>query len=164
MLSLIVARAQNGIIGQGNGLPWRLSTDQKYFKRVTTGHVVLMGRKTYESIPSKWRPLPDRRNIILSRQDGYSPEGAEVIQNLEQLQQITRPDEIVFVAGGAEIYALTLPIADRLLITEVCMEAEGDVFFPPFELSNWKLVRKDFQPRQDKDDCDMFFTEYVTIR
>ena len=162
-VSLIVAQAQNRVIGRNNALPWYLPNDLKYFKKVTLGKPIIMGRKTYESIG---RPLPGRPNIVISRQQDYAPEGISVVPNLEEaislaesLVEINGGDEVM-VIGGAQIYALALPQADRLYITQVHAEVEGDAHFPEFNLEQWQeLGREDFSA-QEPNPYDYSFIVY----
>lgn len=147
-LALIWAMARNRTIGRNNALPWHLPEDLKYFKRVTLGKPVIMGRKTWESIG---RPLPGRTNIVISRDAGFQAEGVRVVQTLEQALALAEKiclidgaDEAV-VIGGAQIYALALPLADRLYLTQVHADVEGDAHFPPLDLAQWHEVgREDF--------------------
>ena len=142
-LAIIAAVTENGCIGINNQLPWYLPEDLKYFRRLTTGGVVIMGRKTYESIG---KPLPNRTNIVISRKAGYHPEGIKVVSSLEdaldlaaQVSEINGIDD-VFVIGGAQIYALALPLANRLYLTEVQKTVEGDAFFPPINSVQWREI------------------------
>lgn len=147
-LSLIAAVARNGVIGRDNKLPWYLPNDLKYFKAVTLGKPVIMGRKTWESLG---RPLPGRTNIVITRQAGYAPAGAKTVASLdaalvlaEQVALIDGVDECV-VIGGAEIYAQALPRCDRLYLTEVHADIDGDAYFPAFDRSRWReQQREDF--------------------
>jgi dihydrofolate reductase len=141
-LSVIVAVAANGVIGRGNALPWRLPGDLKRFKRLTMGHHLLMGRRTFESIG---RPLPGRTSIVITRNRAYTtPSGVLVAHDVTTaLAAVSDDDSEAFVIGGAEIYRLTLPLADRLYLTEIERAAEGDVFFPTFEQDDWELVAND---------------------
>lgn len=148
-IALIVAMARNRVIGKDNAMPWHLPEDLKYFKRHTLGKPVIMGRNTFESIG---RPLPQRSNIVVSRNPGYRIDGATVVATLdaalalaaEQLRAVS-PDEDgeVMVIGGAQIYAQTLPGAQRLYLTEVQAEPEGDAFFPDFERQAWREVSRE---------------------
>lgn len=151
-LSLIVALARNHTIGIDNKLPWYLPNDLKYFKQVTMGKTIIMGRKTYESIG---KPLPGRTNIVITRQADYVPPNAndsvKVVASLpaaqalaEQLGLINGQDEAMII-GGAEIYTQALPLVDRMYLTEVHAEVDGDAFFPEFDRSQWQeVVREDF--------------------
>ncbi len=126
----IAAMAKNRVIGQGGQIPWRIADELRWFKQVTTGHTVLMGRKTWESLG---RPLPNRRNIVITR--GEAPQGAEVVRDLDALEPgaLAGPGQDVYVIGGGEIYARLLPKCEELILTLIPREVEGDVFFPPFE-------------------------------
>ncbi len=143
MLTLIAAIASNSCIGKDNALPWRLPEDMKRFKELTTGHTVLMGRKTWESIPQKFRPLPDRKNVVITRQTDYAvPEGVEVHGTI-QSALARHTNEHIFVIGGAEIYAQTIGIADRLEITHVDQTVDGDAYFPQIDPAVWKEVARE---------------------
>jgi len=148
-LALIWAMSRNRTIGRNNALPWHLSEDLKYFKRVTMGKPVIMGRKTWESIG---RPLPGRTNIVITRDSKFTAPGIKVVHSLdaakalaESIALIDGADEAI-VMGGAQIYELALPMADRLYLTQVHAEVEGDAHFPLFDLTQWEeLGREDFQ-------------------
>ncbi|WP_035127935.1 dihydrofolate reductase [Conexibacter woesei] len=133
MLTLVVAYARNGVIGRDGGLPWHLPGDMKHFREVTGGGTVLMGRKTYMSIPEKFRPLPGRRNVVLSA-SGASAPGAEVFSGLESAL-VAAPD--AFVIGGGTVYEEILPLADAVWATEIDADVEGDTFFPALEAADW---------------------------
>ena len=142
-LSLIVAMSRNGVIGIDNQLPWHLPEDLKYFKSVTMGKPIIMGRKTYDSIG---RPLPGRTNIVITRDPSWQAEGVSVAQTLEAALSLGQvacnaagADEIM-VIGGEQIYRMTLPAADRLYLTQVDAEVEGDAFFPDIDLDQWQQV------------------------
>jgi dihydrofolate reductase len=139
-ISLIAALAANRVIGRGDTLPWRLPADLKRFKRLTTGHPLILGRKTYESVG---RPLPERTNIVVTRQEGYAPPGVRVVRSIDEALAAAAhapgADE-VFVAGGGEIYRQTLPIADRLHLTHIEETFPGDVYFPELDETQWRLV------------------------
>lgn len=134
LLTLIVARARNGTIGRDNTLPWRLPEDLQHFKRTTMGAPVIMGRKTWDSIG---RPLPGRRNIVVSRNQDLKLEGAEVAASLEDAQRLCVGVEQVFLIGGAQLYAEALPSADRLIVTEIDADIAGDAFFPAVDRARW---------------------------
>jgi len=140
-VAIIAAVAANGVIGNGNAIPWHLPSDFAHFKRMTVGKPLIMGRKTFESIG---RPLPNRTNIVVTRQEGYQPDGVLVISSfeaaLEHAQEIARADRAneVMIGGGAEIYAQALAIADRLYITHVGAMPEGDAYFPQVNLDLFK--------------------------
>ena len=132
-LSLIAGVACNGAIGHNNGLLWRLPEDMARFKALTLGHPVIMGRKTWDSLPAKFRPLPGRRNLVLSRDSGLQLEGAEVFGSLSDALAACVDAPQVFVIGGAQIYAEALPMADRLELTEIDATFEADAFFPDWD-------------------------------
>ncbi len=136
MISIIVAVAENGVIGDRNTLLWHISEDLRRFKRLTTGHPVVMGRKTCESLG---RPLPNRRNVVITRSETEIA-GCEVVHSLDEALALFPADEEVFVIGGAQIYAEALPIADRLYLTRVGHAYEGDTRFPDWNPAEWRLV------------------------
>lgn len=147
-LSMMVAKASNNVIGRNNKLPWYLPNDLKYFKQVTFGKPVIMGRKTWESLKG---PLPGRTNIVITRQPDYQAEGAKVVATVDDA--ITMAENVAFIEGqeeavimgGAEIYVLALPQTERLYLTEVHADVEGDTFFPEYDTSEWQEVgREDF--------------------
>ena len=137
VLTLIAAVARNGVIGKDNCLPWHLPADLKHFKELTTGHTVIMGRKTWESLPAKFRPLPGRRNIVVTRNGDFHAEGATVSTSRADAIAAANSDE-AFVIGGAELYAAALPLADRLQLTEIDAAYEGDTWFPAIDKSVWR--------------------------
>jgi dihydrofolate reductase len=147
-LSIIVAMARNRVIGRSGTLPWRLSADLRRFKRLTMGHPIIMGRKTYESIG---RLLPGRTSIVVSRNVDFRPSGVEVARNLTDAIRLASASDEAFVVGGGQVYAESLPLADRLYITAVDADVEGDTFFPPFDASAWRLVEESFQPADEKN-------------
>lgn len=145
IVSLIAALAKNRVIGKNNDLPWRLPDDMKYFMETTKGHCVIMGRKNYDSLPKKFKPLSDRTNIVVTRQQNFEAAGCIVVHSMEDALAVAKQhqEKEVFVMGGAEIYAQALSLANRLYLTEIDAEIEGDTFFPPVEYSLYKeLSRK----------------------
>ncbi len=138
-LTLIVATERRNGIGINNTLPWRLPEDLAFFKRTTTGHPILMGRKTFESIG---RPLPNRRNIVITRNPGWGHEGAEAAGSLQQAADMAGDGE-VFVIGGAQIYAEALPLASRLIVTEIAADFACDAFFPAIDPATWEEVSRE---------------------
>ena len=135
-LSIIVAVAENLAIGKNNDLLWHLSSDLKRFKKLTTGHPVVMGRRTWESLPK--RPLPGRRNIVFTQNTDFKADGAEVVHSVNSLFKVLKDyDDEVFVMGGASIYQLLLPFTNRLYVTRVYREFDGDVFFPVIDMSEF---------------------------
>lgn len=162
-IALIWAMAENRVIGRDNKLPWYLPNDLKYFKRVTTGKPVIMGRKTYESIG---RPLPNRSNIVISRQAGYQAAGCQVVSTLDEALELAEAQldisggEEVIVMGGAEIYALALPRADRLYVTLVHAEVAGDAYFPAIDLAAWQEQGREDYAAEGPNPYDYSFVVY----
>lgn len=143
---LIVAVARNRVIGKDNQLLWSIPEDMAHFKRLTAGHAVLMGRKTWESLPERFRPLPGRRNIVISRQPTYTAPGAELADSLEKGIALASTAEKLFIIGGAQIYAQSMALADRLEITEVDLAPEGDAWFPEISAVDWQETEKTAGP------------------
>ena len=148
MISIIVAIAENGVIGDKNALLWNIKEDMRRFRTTTTGHPVVMGRKTYESIG---RPLPKRTNVVVTRGDSEF-EGCEVAHSLEEVIAMFPAEEEVFIIGGAQIYAQALSLADKIYLTIVHKEYEGDTSFPKFDMSEWQEVaREEFERGEEYD-------------
>lgn len=139
-LAVIAAVAANGTIGAGGSLPWRLSDDLRRFRALTTGHAVVMGRRTWQSLG---RPLPDRQNLVVSRDRSFDAPGAEVARSLDEALALVRLPLPAFCIGGALLYALALPRADVLYLTEIGRDFEGDVRFPAFERAQWREVARE---------------------
>lgn len=157
-VTLVVAMAENGVIGRDGGLPWRLSTDLKRFKALTMGKPIVMGRKTWESFPT--HPLPGRRNIVVTRKSGYRAQGAWTAGSLEEALALAgkeNPAEIC-VIGGGEIYRQAMPIADRLHVTHVEASVEGETRFPTIDQTHWFTVSAEHFPAGEKD---VYPTRYV---
>jgi len=142
-LSLIAAVGRRGEIGRGNDLLWRTREDQLHFKNTTMGHPVVMGRKTWDSLPERFRPLPGRRNIVVSRNTSFEAQGAEVVASLDAALALAVGTPRVFVVGGAQLYALALPRAHELVLTEVDAEFEADVFFPAWDRTVFDEVARE---------------------
>lgn len=162
-LALIAAYAQNNVVGIDNKLPWHLPEDLKYFKRVTTGKAIIMGRKTYESIG---RPLPNRTNIVITRNTEFTAPGIEVVNSLdaaielaESINEINGTEEVM-VIGGAQIYNEALPKADRLYLTHVHAEVKGDAHFPQVDFSAWKEVGREDYAASETNPYDYSFAVY----
>lgn len=136
-LTLIAAVARNRAIGLNNQLPWHLPEDLKHFRTVTQGHPVIMGRKTWESLPDSFRPLPGRLNLVMSRQKNYPAPGARMVASLSEALEAVNQTPEAFVIGGAELYAQALPQANRLILTEVETDVAGDAWFPEFDRTLW---------------------------
>lgn len=159
IISLIVAVADNGIIGKENGLPWHIGADLKRFKAITTGHTILMGKNTYLSIG---RPLPNRRNVVLSSSlKAEDVPGCEVIANLDEIDHLgLGKDEELFIIGGARVYEQMMPKADKLYLTKVHTQADGDVSFPEIDWSEWALCSETHGFADEKNDFDYSFQNY----
>jgi dihydrofolate reductase len=145
-ITIIVARAENGVIGRGGTLPWRIPADLKRFKAVTMGSVLVMGRKTFESLPGV---LPGRRHVVLTRDHGWSAPGAEVAHSINEAIEIARGERIS-VIGGAEIFGMFLPLAERIELTEVLADVPGDTLMPdPRASEGWREIFSEHRPPQD---------------
>ncbi|QDH81565.1 dihydrofolate reductase [Echinicola soli] len=163
ILSIIVARATNNVIGKDNQLIWRLSADLRHFKQHTTGHYMIMGRKTYESMG---KPLPNRTSVVVTRNKEYRvPEGHFVVNSLEKAIAVVKESgqEKAFVIGGAEIYKQALPYVDEMIITEVSCTPEGDTYFPEFSPENWKKTFEEFHEKDEKNQFDYTFVTYQKV-
>lgn len=154
-LSIIVAMSSNRVIGVNNTLPWHISDDLKHFKSLTTGHTIIMGRKTYESIG---RPLPNRRNIVISRNTEASYEGAEVVHSIEDAFSICKNDNEVFVIGGSNIYEQALSLVDYIYITEIKKSFSGDAFFPEINKQMW--IESSRENHITNDGLEFSFVKY----
>lgn len=141
-LHLIYARAANGVIGKDNRLPWHLPEDLAHFKRTTLGCPVIMGRKTWDSLPPKFRPLPGRLNIVVTRDPGFVAEGASVAHSLEAARELCPAGGTAWVIGGAQIYAQALPLASEVVVTEIARDFEGDAFAPVLG-GEWREVARE---------------------
>jgi dihydrofolate reductase len=151
-ISCIAAMSENGVIGRDGGIPWRLPSDLARFKRTTMGHAIVMGRKTWESLGKK--PLPGRRHVVITRRKGYSvPPGVDVVASFEEALERLRGEDEVFVVGGEKVYASALPRADRVYLTVVHTQIEGDTRFPDPELRGFQLVSEE---RREADEANPF--------
>ena len=157
-LTLIAAVARNGAIGKNNGLLWREPLDQRRFRAATMGHAVVMGRKTWDSLPARFRPLPGRRNVVVTRNPQLHEEGAETAASLADALQRLAATSQVFVIGGAQLYAQALPLADEMMLTEIAADLDGDVFFPAWAESDWLPVSR--QPHLAQDGTPFVFVTY----
>lgn len=162
IISLIAALTENRVIGKSNDLPWHLPDDMKYFMQTTLGHHVIMGRKNYESIPEKFRPLANRTNIVVTRQEEYSASGCLVVNSISAGIDIAidNHEGEVFIIGGAEIYAQSLSFANRLYLTEIQTSLEGDAFFPMFNKYEWNEVSRNPHPTDAKHRYGFDFVIY----
>ena len=161
-LSLVAAIARNGAIGRSGTIPWRIPEDVRRFKELTTGHAVVMGRRTWDSLPQRFRPLPGRRNVVVTRQTNWSADGADRAGSLEDALDLLDVTPQVYVIGGAELYAAALPLADELLLTEIDADVEGDTFFPPFDRGDFEEVAR--EPHVSEDGVPFSFVTYVRRR
>ncbi|MCM3617255.1 dihydrofolate reductase [Sutcliffiella horikoshii] len=160
MISIIVAMDRNNLIGKDNDLPWRIPADLAYFKKVTLGSTVVMGRKTYESIG---KPLPNRRNIILSRKD-FAAEGCETLHSIDEVMAMEENNHEIFIIGGSHIFKETLPFADFLYLTYIDDEFDGDTYFPTIEEQEWELLSELKGIKDDKNPYDYYFRTYRRIK
>lgn len=161
MISLIVAIAHDNVIGRSNDLPWYLPADLKHFKEITTGHTVIMGRKTYDSIAARLgKPLPNRHNVILTREEKFVVPGATVVNSLEIALE-EHENEEVFVIGGAEIYSQALSHADKLYVTEIDADITGgDTFFPLIDPQEWRETSREKHTKDDRNEYEYAFVTY----
>ncbi|MEQ1587119.1 MAG: dihydrofolate reductase [Cyclobacteriaceae bacterium] len=143
IISLIAAVSKNNVIGKNNDLPWHLPDDMKYFMQTTKEHYVIMGRKNYESIPEKFRPLPNRTNIVVTRKKDFHAPNCIVVNSVEEGLRLAGPNQNeLFIIGGSEIYKLGLPLANRLYLTEIDAVIEGDTYFPEINKQEWKEISR----------------------
>lgn len=165
-ISSIVAVAKNNVIGKDNKLIWRLPADMQWFKKHTEGCIIITGRKNYESIPEKFRPLLKRVTIVVTRQKDYKAYGAFVVTSVEQAitmaRKINEGDKEVFIIGGAEIYKQTMDLANKLYVTEIHHEFEGDVHFPEIDKKKWKEVSRISMKADEKNKYDHDFCLYIS--
>lgn len=148
IISIVVAIAENRAIGKNNQLLWHLPADLKHFKQITSGHTVIMGRKTYDSIG---KPLPNRRNIVITRQKGLSLEGVEVVNSLTEAIALCKAENEVFLIGGAEIYKTALPLTQKIYLTTVHQSFEADAFFPEINANEWAETEKESYAPDEKN-------------
>ena len=142
-VTLVAAIARNGVIGRDGAIPWRIPKDVAYFKELTTGHAVVMGRRTWDSLPDRFRPLPDRRNVVVTRNSLWRVKGAERAGSVEEALELLLDVDRVFVTGGAEIYAEALPLADEMFLTEIDDDVAGDTFFPHWDRDAFVQASRD---------------------
>ena len=159
VISLIAAVARNRAIGKDGQLLWHIPEDLRYFREVTQGKTVVMGRKTWESLPEKFRPLPGRKNIVLSRQQDYVAKGAILVFTIEEILDAISQDEEIFIIGGAELYRLFLPLAHKIYLTEVDGDYHADAFFPDFSSQEWTEVSR--KPGKDSSSLKLSFVLYA---
>ncbi|MEO2062738.1 MAG: dihydrofolate reductase [Christiangramia sp.] len=160
MLTLIAAAAENNALGKDNDLVWHLPDDFKRFKRLTSGHHIIMGRKTFESFP---KLLPDRTHIVITRKKDYQPEGVIVVHSMEEAIRAAKLDEQAFIIGGGEIYEIGMSHADRIELTRVHAEFEADAFFPEIDRNKWKIVKDQFHDKDEKHNYSFTYLTYERI-
>ena len=162
MITLIAAAAENNALGKDNEMIWHLPDDFKRFKKLTSGHIVILGRKTYESLNG---PLPNRKHIIITRQKNYADnvdsDCCIVVDSIEEAIAKTNPDEENFVIGGGEIYNLALPLADKIELTRVHGTFDAEAFFPEFNTDNWDLVNEEYHPKDEKHKVDFTYQTFL---
>lgn len=158
MIIMIAAVAENNALGKNNDLLWHLPLDFKRFKEITSGHHIIMGRKTFESFP---KPLPNRTHVIITRQKDFAYEGCIVVENLEKAIAICPKNEDLFIIGGGEIYTQSIPLADQLDITRVHHSFDADVYFPEIDPEIWELTAETFNPKDEKHLFDYTFQTFV---
>ena len=161
-ICIIAAVAKNRVIGKDNQLLWHIPEDMKHFRELTRGKPVIMGRKTWESLPERFRPLPGRQNIVVTRNGSYVTEGAFLAGSLDEALQVADAALEVFVIGGAEVYQQALPLADTLYLTEVDLASDGDVSFPEFSLIEWAETGR--ERHQAPDGFAFAFVSYRRCR
>ncbi|MDX1542902.1 MAG: dihydrofolate reductase [Christiangramia sp.] len=147
MLTIIAAAAENNALGKDNDLVWHLPDDFKRFKRLTSGHHIIMGRKTFESFP---KLLPDRTHVIITRKEDYKPEGTIVVHSLEEAIRASKLDEQPFIIGGGEIYKMGMDVADKIELTRVHGEFDADTYFPEIDENEWELVKEEFHAKDER--------------
>lgn len=164
MLSIIVAAAENNVIGINNELPWRMPADMRYFKDKTLGHPIIMGRKSFEALG---KPLPNRTNIVITRQADYAPAGVLVVSSLEEAiakanSLVDEDDDEVFIIGGGEVFREAMSVVDQLFVTRIHTdEVKGDTYFPDINLNDWALISSDPQNSDEKHAYDYTFEVWV---
>jgi dihydrofolate reductase len=158
MIILIAAAANNNALGKNNDLLWHLPDDFKRFKTLTSGHYIIMGRKTFESFP---KPLPNRTHIIITRQKNYKVENCIVVSSLKKAIDACPNNEDIYIIGGGEIYKQSIDMADKIELTRVHENFEADTFFPEINLENWNLTFEDYHPKDEKHKYDFTFQTFV---
>lgn len=158
MIILIAAASTNNALGKNNELLWHLPDDFKRFKQFTTGHHIIMGRKTFESFP---KPLPNRTHIVITRQPNYNPEGCIVVNSIEKAIDICPKNEDIFIIGGGEIYNQSLGLADKIELTRVNETFDADAFFPEINLNEWELTTEEFHSKDEKHSFDFNYQTFI---
>lgn len=161
VITLVVAMAQDRAIGRGNALPWHLPADLAHFKQITLDKPIVMGRKTWESLPGL---LPRRRHLVISREPGFRAEGAEVLASPQRALEVLRDEPEIMIVGGASIYAAFLPLADAMEITRVDLAVtDADTWFPAWGHEEWREIRREHRPSDARNPCDLVFTRLERI-
>jgi dihydrofolate reductase len=158
-ISLVAAVARNGVIGRDGSIPWRLPEDMRHFRDLTMGHPVVMGRRTWESLPDRFRPLPGRDNVVVTRNPDWAAQGADRAASVEDALRLLDSEPKVFVIGGGEIYVSALPLADELQLTEIDAEIEGDTTFPDWDRTEFEEISR--EPHVTEDGTPYAFVTYV---
>ncbi|RDI52355.1 dihydrofolate reductase [Flavobacterium glaciei] len=158
MIIMIAAVAENNALGKNNELIWHLPNDFKRFKSLTSGHHIIMGRKTFESFP---KPLPNRTHVIITRQKGYQAEGCIIVDSMEKALAVCPEDKNTFIIGGGEIYTIGLPFADKLEITRVHHNFEGDAYFPEINDEEWKIIVSEYNEKDEKHLYDYSYQTFI---
>jgi len=158
MITIIAAVSENNALGKDNDLVWHLPDDFKRFKQLTTGHHIVMGRKTFESFP---KPLPNRIHIVITRDKNYKKEGAVVVHSLKEALKIAKKDKQPYIIGGGEIYKQALPLTEKLELTRVHATVEADTFFPEIDEKEWELIHQEFHPKDDKHEFAFTYLTYI---
>jgi dihydrofolate reductase len=158
MIIQIAAAAENNALGKDNQLVWHLPDDFKRFKQLTTGHHIILGRKTFESFP---KPLPNRTHVIITRNKNYTAEGCIIVNSIEEALKIVPKNEDAFIIGGAEIYKQSIHLSNKIELTRVHTTCEADAFFPEINPQEWQLINEEFHPKDEKHQFDFTFQTFV---
>ena len=159
MIIQIAAASENNVLGKNNELVWHLPNDFKRFKQLTTGHHIILGRKTFESFP---KPLPNRTHVIISRQQNYqAPQGCIIVNSIENAIAACPKNENIFIIGGAEIYKQSLSITDKIELTRVHTTCEGDAFYPEISADGWQIINEEFHPKDENHAFDFTYVTYI---
>jgi|TARA_B110000238_G_scaffold14527_1_gene14213 dihydrofolate reductase len=159
MITIIAAAGSNNELGKDNDLVWHLPDDFKRFKKLTTGHHIIMGRKTFQSFP---KPLPNRVHLVITRNKDYHPEGAIIVHSMAEALEVAKNDNQAFIIGGGEIYKIGMEIADKIELTRVNGSFEADTFFPEISSENWKLASEEFHLKDEKHKFDFSYQTFVS--
>lgn len=159
MITIIAAAGSNNELGKDNDLVWHLPKDFKRFKKLTTGHHIIMGRKTFQSFP---KPLPNRVHIVITRNTDYHPEGAIIVHSMTEALELAKNDPQIFIIGGGEIYKLGMKIADKIELTRVNSSFEADTFFPEIPSDDWKLISEEFHLKDEKHKFDFSYQTFIS--